>query len=135
MAARILHWKTSLQVWIVTLKFSFKFGGLNKGRHSTTMQIIVLAYQLVHTNWLLNHLEQQRIETLGRVPFCVHVVLSWATDWANCAIHKPPAILKSCSLSMDCKSKVFQMIATQPRLIKISEQVPMVCVNKADHLV
>ena len=72
MAARILHWKTSLQVWIVTLQFSFKFGGLNKGRGSTTMQIIVLASQLVQTNWLLNHLEQQRIETLGRAPFCVH---------------------------------------------------------------
>lgn len=55
--------------------FSFKFGGLNKARHySRTMQIIVLAYQLVHTNWLLNHLAQQMIETLGHVPFCAHWV-------------------------------------------------------------
>lgn len=36
------------------------------------MQIIVLAYQLVHTNWLLNHLAQQLIENLGHVPFCAH---------------------------------------------------------------
>ena len=58
---------------VVTLQFSFKFGGLNKGRHySRTMQIIVLAYQLVHTNWLLNHLAQQLLKTLGHVPFCAH---------------------------------------------------------------
>ena len=57
----------------MTLQFSFKFGGLNKGTHySRKMQIIALAFQLVHTNWLLNHLAQQLIETLGRVPFCGH---------------------------------------------------------------
>ena len=57
----------------MTLQFCFKFGGLNKGTHySRTMQIIALAYQLVHTNWLFNHLVQQLIETLERVPFCAH---------------------------------------------------------------
>lgn len=60
---------------VVTLQFSFEFGSLNKGRHcSRTIQIIVLAYQLVHTNWLLNHLAQQMIETLGHVPFWAHWV-------------------------------------------------------------
>ena len=50
------------------------------------------AYQLVHTNCPLSHLVQQLIETSGHRVRFVHymLVVSWATNWADCPMHKPP---------------------------------------------
>lgn len=48
--------------------------GYEGGQTFLTYQHHAFYPQLVHTNWLLNHLAQQMIETLGHVPFCAHWV-------------------------------------------------------------
>ena len=65
--------------------------------------------QLLLTNWLLNHLAKQLIETLGRVPFCAHCTShagqSFCTAckdvvFSSLQFHKSPGILLRQSLHL-----------------------------------